>query len=382
MLDQQLQTRQQVLEFQLVEIWEELLDTRPIGVTDNFFQLGGHSLLAVRLFKEIETRFHKHLPLVTLFQRPTVTDLAHALASEPGVGPWESLVPIQPGGTRIPFFCIHAIDGDIVCYSELASQLGPDQPLYGLRARGLDGEQEPHTSVAEMAAHYVAELRRFQPEGPYHLGGFSAGALIAFEMARQLRDQQQRVGLVAILDQVTFMAGGKASWSRCLRNLVGNFVVWLHDFVRCSHQERFTRMWDRVRTLKNSLRQLCTGQDEVDAHTTVMIDDWLSGVPGHRREARRRFFEIHAQAYQAYEPRHYGGKVVLFWARRQPLLAWNDPLLAANSWPAERVDVRVIPSSHLNMLRNPYVRTLAGELAVCLSAAGGGAQTDGDRGDD
>ncbi len=136
-------------ESQLTRLWEEVLNVRPVGVNDNFFDLGGHSLLAVRLFSRLATEFGRDLPLATLFQAPTIAELATFLRQGEQVVSWSSLVPLQPHGQRPPFFCIHPIGGNLLSYRDLARHLGPDQPVYGLQARGLDGQSAPHTRVEE-----------------------------------------------------------------------------------------------------------------------------------------------------------------------------------------------------------------------------------------
>ena len=142
---------------------------------DNFFELGGHSLLAARLFAQIEKLTGKNLPLATLFQAPTIDGISALLRREGRGSSWSSLVAIKPTGDRSPFFCVHAAGGNVLGYRSLASRLDPDQPVYGLQARGLDGADVPLESVEEMAAQYVREVRALQPAGPYYLGGACFG---------------------------------------------------------------------------------------------------------------------------------------------------------------------------------------------------------------
>src|SRR6185369_4741459 len=134
-------------------IWQRVLGVSAVGVHDNFFELGGHSLIAVRLFAAMETEFGKRLPLATLFRAPTVAQLAAMLDTESGSA-WSSLVPIQPSGPLPPFFCVHAVGGNVLEYYDLAKYLGTDQPFYGLQSRGLSGAA-PHTRIGDMAAHYI-----------------------------------------------------------------------------------------------------------------------------------------------------------------------------------------------------------------------------------
>ncbi|HEX8089471.1 MAG TPA: amino acid adenylation domain-containing protein, partial [Blastocatellia bacterium] len=178
-----------LLELQLVQIWESLLGARPISVTDNFFDLGGHSLLAVRLVAQVRERLGQHLPLSALVQGGSIESLAGLLRQETALKKFSPVVAIQPHGSKTPFFCIHPIGGNVLCYMDLARCLGEDRPFYGLQAVGLNGEGDTFTSVEAMSASYVEALRAVQPEGPYLLGGWSFGGVVAFEMARELKRQ-------------------------------------------------------------------------------------------------------------------------------------------------------------------------------------------------
>ena len=151
------------LEVQLAHLWEEVLNVRPIGVRDNFFELGGHSLTAVRLFALIENRLGKSLPLAAVFQGATVEHLASIFRQHANSAPQSSLVAIQPGGNKRPLFLIHPAGGHVFPYVHLARCLGLDQPCYGLQARGLEKEQDPHTRIEDMATYYIEALQTVQP---------------------------------------------------------------------------------------------------------------------------------------------------------------------------------------------------------------------------
>ena len=181
-------------------MWEEVLAVRPVRIQDDFFTLGGHSLLAARLFDRIERRMGQRLPIAILFQAPTIEGLAAILRRKGWSPSWSSLVAIQTAGTRPPFFCVHAVGGNILSYRLLSRHLGAEQPFYALQSQGLDGEHPPHETVEAAAAHYVEEIRTVQPRGPYYLGGTSLGGIVAFEMAQQLVAQGERVGLLALID--------------------------------------------------------------------------------------------------------------------------------------------------------------------------------------
>ena len=185
-----------MLETQLIQLWEKVLGTQSIGLQDNFFDLGGTSMIAVRLFSELRKRFGKSFSLSTLFQAPTVEKLAEVLRSSGCVHSWSSLVPIQPHGDRPPFYCVHGAGGNVLMFRELAHQMQPDFPFFGLQAQGLDGSKKYLKTVEEMAAFYLEEIKQMQPEGPYYLGGFCLGGQVAFEMA-QTSEKARREGRFA-----------------------------------------------------------------------------------------------------------------------------------------------------------------------------------------
>ncbi len=184
----------------LATIWAEALGLEQVGREDDFFELGGHSLLAVRVFARMEEALGVRLPLATLFTAPTIAQLAATLTQPAAPADWACLVPIHPQGTRPPLYCVHGEGGEVLFYRGLSPGLGPDQPLYGLQARGLDGVAPPDTTVEAMAHRYLQEVRQHQPTGPYYLAGHCFGSLVAFEMAQQLQAAGQEVGLLAMLD--------------------------------------------------------------------------------------------------------------------------------------------------------------------------------------
>ncbi|RKG66141.1 non-ribosomal peptide synthetase, partial [Corallococcus exercitus] len=186
------------LEMQLARIWEDILGVRSVGVRSSFFELGGHSLLAVRMVAAVRERLGQSIPLSVLFQQPTVEQLAQVLREDSQA--WTPLVPLERGepGHR-PFFLVHPGGGNVLAYSELARRLGPSLPVYGLQSRGLDGRPVAE-SIEEMAGLYIEALRTVQPHGPYQLGGWSLGGLVAYEMAQRLREAGEAVDLLALID--------------------------------------------------------------------------------------------------------------------------------------------------------------------------------------
>ncbi|MEP7229915.1 MAG: amino acid adenylation domain-containing protein [Ginsengibacter sp.] len=184
-------------EIALVKIWEHLLGVKKVGIHDTFFELGGNSIQTVTMFTRIRKQFGKELPLATIFQAPNISKLAAIINQKDKVVNVSCLVPIQPQGAKPPLFCMHAGAGNVLFYKDLSKNLGMQQPLYGLMARGLNGKEHFHTSIEEMAAHYIKEIRSVQPHGPYFLAGYCLGGTLAFEMAQQLLKEGEKTELLA-----------------------------------------------------------------------------------------------------------------------------------------------------------------------------------------
>lgn len=358
------------LERELVAVWEEVMDVRPIGVEDNFFDLGGHSLLAVRLFARLEERFGKRLPVATLLHAPTITQLA-ALLVDDWPAQFSSVVPIQPTGARPPFFCVHGFGGNVIVFRELAHHLrSDDQPFYGLQARELDGVHAPFTSLEAMAAHYVAEMRAVQPEGPYYLGGYSDGALIAFEMARQLWASGQVVGLLAVLD------GGAPGYAEITRtpafmaNFLANLPPAMGAFVKLGAREMVTRLGMHRRVLGKIMRaRIARKVRRMDSEPPTAEIEYLLDVASALPPQVRQFADARNRALRNYRPPVYPGRITLLRAHAQPLFCSHDPKLEWGPLAVAGVDVHDVPGKHHTLLREPYVRAVAEKLFAVPAAA-------------
>jgi thioesterase domain-containing protein len=186
------------IEKKLAKLWQEVLGVHPIGVKDGFFELGGRSILAARLFIKIAHSFGRELPLTTLIQAPTLELLANELRPAKKNLAYPTLVPMRESGYKPPFFCVHGGAGSTLFLHRLAEELSPDQPFYGIEPEGLDGRKFQRTTIEQMASHYLSEIRKVQPVGPYYIGGYCFGGIVAFEMAQQLREQGYPAALIAL----------------------------------------------------------------------------------------------------------------------------------------------------------------------------------------
>ena len=347
------------LEHKLTEIWEKVLSLHPLGVTDNFFALGGHSLLAVRIFARVEEAFGKKFPLDTLFKAPTIRQLALLLQQPDWQPSWSSLVPLQPEGDRTPFFCVHAIGGNVLEYYELARQMEPEQPFYGLQSVGLDGQQTPFTSIAAMAAHYINEIGQLQPEGPYYLGGRSFGGVVAYEMAQQLRARGRHVALVALLDTdpigwlKLFKRGTALKLQtrfltlrirRHLRNLQGLKLFGKLNYIR----EKIVYKKRKVETWRWQIEQKLKSERDPDLVDTL-----------------RDVEEFNYLAATNYKPCIYPDRVTFFYATEEVGSLENQ--FGWQTLATGGVEVVEIPGNHQNMIKSPNVELLAEQLKLRLT---------------
>ncbi len=336
-------------EYQLARIWEELLGLYPVGVQDNFFRLGGHSLLVVRLMARIQQQFGQHLPLTTLFEEPTIAHLARALDRTAAATTWSPLVGLQSVGQRLPFFCVHPGGGTVLCYTDLARQLPPDQPFYAFQSVGLDDDQPPLERVEAMAARYIAALREVQAEGPYLLGGWSFGGMVAVEMARQLTAQGETIVLLALLD----------SWAPHLHGTEPDEVALM---------VRFAEDLGRLMNKELAIAPEELSALEPPARVQVVLERALAlqilppDITARHLERAMAVFLRNMHAMYAYRPQPYTGDLILFRASDDPTAAWADPYLGWRSYVQGTVTLCNVPGDHYTMLQAPHVTCIASRL--------------------
>jgi acyl-CoA synthetase (AMP-forming)/AMP-acid ligase II/thioesterase domain-containing protein/acyl carrier protein len=352
-------------EDRLVRIWRELFDQAQIDRDADFFKLGGDSLQAAELSVAVEEEFHRSLPATALIAAPTLRALALLLEDTELAVSSRTLVALQPAtaSLRRPiFFCVHGLGGGVLDYRPLSQALGPEQPFYGLQARGVDGEGPIDDSIEAMAAHYIETIRPLQSHGPYYLGGYCFGGVVAYEMARQITAAAERVALVAILEGYAPIVDGtqnrmRREW-RFLINFVRSLPYWLRDYRQLGHIQRQARTRRIMRVAKKRIMRLAGIDVELE------IPDMLDGVgslPAHIQ----RVLETHLGATRRYTPTPYAGRVVLFRTPHTVLQAPEED----RGWgelTTEPVDVQMIAGSHGTILQEPHVAVLAEKLRAFL----------------
>ena len=361
-------------EAQVMRIWNDLIAIQEFSPDDNFFELGGHSLLVPALVQRIKSQFGVELALGLIYQNATVRALADAIDDQlEGHGKghsagWSSLVPIRPQGSRRPLFLIHGLGGEVGWFYDLASYLDPEMPLYGLQA-----PPEPHSRLEAMADHYVAEVQRLDPTGPYRLGGYCVGGGIAFEMARRLSSQGRSVEWVVLIDSVpqahAQQQGGAKVLARRMRRLFSKppseMVASVSDAARRATQraaQRVSRsLVSQADASQDSLAAASSPEGEGQQGKLLELDDVLDmrTLPKVYHQAARRHFA----AMRDYAPGTYPGDV--------QLLRTDDPRFDEDfgwgEWVQGRLAVDRIPGRHADVLKEPHVAVVGAKIDAVLA---------------
>lgn len=342
-----------VVELKLQQLWEQVLDVYPVGVADDFFKLGGHSMTAVRLKARIEDVFGQSVPLATIMQASTVERLAAVLRNKAQPAERSPLIPIQPLGANPPVFCVHPGFGTVLHYVDLAHYLGPEQPFYGIQAPGLDGEQEPYSSIPEMASCYVKAVLKAKPQGPYVLAGWSFGGMVAIEMAQQMREQGIEVKLVVLFDTSGVNRTGAAEQMDTAELIRGAIPIVPFSM-------------DHLRSLPSLDEQLGYAVELSKQHGVMPAEFTVT-------QARHIFtvYRANVLAMEKYRYRPYGGKVVLFRSQDQPEENSNSPALGWEAWAGGGLEVIACPGDHQTLLTSPNVEALANQLKRVLAGVRG-----------
>ncbi|AQT82913.1 hypothetical protein B1R94_18220 [Mycolicibacterium litorale] len=357
-------------EVTIAGLMADALGVPRVGVLDDFFTLGGTSLSAVRLIVGIEQRYGVSIPMSALAAGPSVADLARRVRHRSPT-PADPVVALEPAGDRAPLFLVHPIGGTVLCYSDLARHLPAGQPLYALQAGGIEPGSATMASVPQMATDYLRAIRRVQPRGPYHIGGWSLGGLIAFEMARQLSEQGDHVGSLILIDTMTLDPAAHTDVTA--RQLYSFFLAEL--------------MWTAVGS-DAAATALPPGVDcdeaALDHILAVAVEHAVLPGPG-ARELLRRLLDTFRACWRAgahYRPARCDVDAALFRAteplpellRRAHDAAGSHYGEATNGWDryvGGRLDVVEVPGDHLTMVTEPHVAVLAAAIAEHVATRAG-----------
>ena len=344
-------------EIRLAALWKEVLRSPSVGIHDSFFDLGGHSLLAIKLFSRIEREFGIRLPLSYLIENTTIASLASLLgpqSKEPITS--KSLVTIEKGSGKPPFFCVHGAGGNLLIYRDLAKGLGKDVPFYGLQAQGLDGQATPKNSIEEMASHYVREILEAHPTGPYFLGGYCMGGTVAYEMAQQLLHLGKRVGLLVLLDTYNFSTMKQdLQWTDRLSARLQKIRFHGANILMATGQDRLAYLREKVRLA-------------AETATDAILLMKRSTTSDSFRQTLKSIHDINHGAAMVYQPKPYADRLTLIRPQtnysffQDPDMGWRPLALGG----IDKVDLPINPHA---MLVKPYVAYTSKALRTCLEQA-------------
>jgi amino acid adenylation domain-containing protein len=343
----------------LCRIWGEILKVERVGLHDNFFSLGGHSLLVLQLVTCMEESLKVEIPVRVLFEAPTVAEIAKYIAGSNGKRPQSSpvVVSMQPRGTRTPLFFVHAVDGQVMSYVELSRELGLEQPFYGLQSPPADSFPDSDAGITEMAKLYIQEIRTVQPHGPYLLGGWSMGGLVAWEMAQQLVKQGETIKLLALIDAVPRSGYREASDKTDESSMLARFAINMSRLVGKDPQplaEQFLRLapQDQRKMVQETLTSYgVLSPATARAEMATLLDVFT-----------RNFSALNNYIVSANDQ-----QVVFFRASETPkhlVEPWTT--LASGG-----IQFYSIPGDHFTILKQPNARKIADLLQEHISSLGG-----------
>ncbi|MEH2435910.1 MAG: amino acid adenylation domain-containing protein [Nostoc sp.] len=367
--DKYVAPRNQV-ELELTQIWSRILKVDKVGVKDNFFDLGGHSLLTPYLMAQIKKQFGKDIAIASLYQNPTIEQLATIVPFDSDSKSGSPLVILQPHGSKPPLFCLPGAAGYPFYLYDLARCLGSDQPFYSFQAIAPGEGGELITQVEDVAARYIQELFVVQPQGPYFLAGHSFGGKLAFEMAQQLLRKGHKVALVAILDTTAPFHQKNPSVfdldnTKWLAELADTIEVVYGKKMDCSVDILQSMLWeDQLKYVLERLKNadILPPDDEImQLNNMVQL--------------------LKANAVVNYVPREiYPTKITLLRAKENIVKVdeSNSEVLSDilqdlhwgwSKFSAEPVNVHFVPGNHVTMMNLPQVQVLAEQLKACIEQA-------------
>jgi acetoacetyl-CoA synthetase len=329
----------------LTTLWEKILDLRPVNPNDNFFELGGTSLKAIEMLRAVHAETGKELPPSTLFEAPTVAQLAAIVESQSLTH--SVIVEFSSSKSGTPVYLVPGLAGDTLELRALAESLCRTRPVRCVRARGLDGNETPHTDVEAMASYYREHIQKDQPNGPYAIVGYSFGGLVAFEMARQLRFAGEEVSFLGLLDTVLH--------ENCLTAWEKLAFRFLRKLQRISYQSS-----QRMPASQSLLKPLI-GMVEKRLKATQsepVQEPWTSDA------MTPQMVEIESlsiSAFRAYRPQYVSLPLTFFKASmRGP--NYCDPVPLWNQYSGGCLRVIDVSGDHFSMIREPLVEMLARKI--------------------
>lgn len=344
----------------LADIWSELLKRERVGMHDNFFDLGGHSLLAVQLLHRIQKAFRSELSLMTVFQSPTVASLAEVVVNALRV-PSSPLIALKAEGSRRPVYCIDSTGNHVFAYQPLARSLSVDQPVYGVELHNIFTLSPKAISIAALAKEYAHAIHQHQPEGPYHVLGWSLGGVIALAIVHELEALGQNVAFLGCLDTQTRAALYETSMPSLFEELAGFLEPESREELRALPDNERQAIQDRLLTLQpeeqvNALILWAQAQRYLDAD-----------VPLEVIKNRYALLKDEARLMKTYRSLPIHAPIHVWWATKTLERESGIPPIDWTSYTTGLVHSEIIESDHDGLLRNPSVHLQIDEVLTRLT---------------
>jgi thioesterase domain-containing protein len=341
------------IELHLLDLWQSMLGIKEITIDTNVFSLGVSSLSILRLVTRMNSHYSMGFGLASLIAAPTIRMVSELVRKRYAPNTATSLVPIQPIGTKLPLYIVHGAGGNVVNFYGLTTRIGADQPVYGVQAQALESDKPALTTIEAMAAHYLEEIRRIQPNGPYHFLGYSFGGIVVLEMAHQLRAAGEKVGMLGMLDTRArdYMQMKSEQTSNDASQEQGGLAGYLHRTMSSGSSKAWLQFF--VTDLK----------ERRNRYVTKAAAKMLPSIPSFLKNTH----EINSYAARNYQVRPIEDKLTLFRAAEQA-----DPSIAPdNGWSSiftKGIEIHEVPGDHWHVLYEPGIDVLAKSIHDCLVA--------------
>ena len=326
----------------LADIWREALGLQKVGIRDNFFALGGHSLMAVQIMTKTEAKLGKKLPLSILFKYPTIESLVSFLEREDPVldNSWRSLVPIKASGSKMPVYIIHGSGLNVLNFNSIAMHVDAEQPVFGLQAKGLNGDEEPLDDMKLIAASYIKEITDHNPSGPYAIAGYSFGGYVAVEMRNQLEAMGKKVKMLALFDTNAVESQQIQKWPL---HLVKKAAMQIPKFY-----------W--------IMKSFISRPASTFSYQTFLLKKFVNSAGKKFRKGEQvgpiysqidKINEKHRQAFNNYELKPFNDQVYLFRATERVYYVNDFKYLGWTKYARKGVRIYEVPGNHKTMLLPP-----------------------------
>jgi thioesterase domain-containing protein/acyl carrier protein len=336
-------------ERKIASIWSSILGIQNIGLNQNFFSLGGHSLIAAQVMIELEKSTGHRFPLTALFEAPTIKALSQLLDSKVKENSWKSLIPIKPEGSSPPLYIVHGSGLTVLIFHSLAINMAPEQPVFGLQARGLNGIDEPFDNMEDIASYYISEILEQNPKGPYNLAGYSFGGIVAFEMAKQLEAKQKKINFLGIFDTYVDHSSYLNEWllriEKKFKRQYPKYRFILSSFIKKPR----TTLYYQFYAFSGRVKRFFT----MIGMSKILIKE--SERLKHSKKVNRK----HDIAFEKYKLKPYNGTIDLFRVRDKMYYQDDPTYLGWKSFALGGLNIHEVPGDHGNLFNSPHVEELA-----------------------